>query len=131
MPAEKVKDRDNSNVMVSWALLSDGLEVDKLVTDNLAMEVKHTVLCMTGELNKVRLGYSDYFLEEPIRLLDETCMIIESLTLCCMLDVVGVVLSVGLCTLEEVDLNIWTMLPMGGMVLICYFHCCCHSKRVH
>jgi hypothetical protein len=86
---------DHQNVMVSRSLLMVGLAVDQLVDNQLAAEANRTAICTVGELNDARLGYSHYFLREPITLLDEACMSIESPVLRCMLDVVGDVLSTG------------------------------------
>jgi hypothetical protein len=112
---------DRQNVLVSWSLLSEGLAVDQLITDQLAVEADRTSICTVGELNDARLGYSHYFLREPITLLDEACMSVESPVLRCMLDVVGAVLSTGPRWLEDSDQDVWTMLPPGDWFQVCTF----------
>jgi hypothetical protein len=110
-PDANMEAQGHSNVTVTRALLMEGLEVDRLVTEQLAVEAQRTALCTAGELNEVWLGYLHYSLNEPLWFLDKTCMSTESPTLCCMLDVVRVVLSMGPCTSQDVDMDVWTMLP--------------------
>jgi hypothetical protein len=112
---------DHQNMMVSRALLSTGLAVDQLIDDQLAAEANRTAICTVGELNDARLGYSHYFLREPVTLLDEACMSIESPALQRMLDVVGAVLSTGPRWSADSDKDVWTMLPPSDWFRVCTF----------
>jgi hypothetical protein len=127
---------DLQNVMVARSLLSTGLAVDQLVTEQLAAEANRTNICMAGELNDARLGYSHYFLRELIVLLDKACMSVESPILRRMLDVVGAVLSTGPRWSEESDADVWTMLPPGDWFRVCTYitaamtHGCVRTKSI-
>jgi hypothetical protein len=112
---------DHQNVLVSQSLLMTGLAVDQLITDQLAAEANRTALCTVGELNDAWLGYSHHFLREPLTLLDEACMNMESPVLRCMLDVVGAVISMGPHWSEDSDRDVWTMLPPGDWFRVCTF----------
>jgi hypothetical protein len=112
---------EQQNVLVARSLLSTGLAVDQLITDQLAAEAARTNICTAGELNDAWLGYSHYFLREPITLLDEACLSVESPVLRRMLDVVGAVLSTGPRWSEDSDTDVWTMLPPGDWFRVCTY----------
>jgi hypothetical protein len=112
---------DQQNVLVARSLLSTGLAVDQLISDQMAAEAERTNICTAGELNDARLGYSHYFLREPITLLDEACMSVESPVLRRMLDVVGAVISTGPRWSEQSDTDVWTMLPPGDWFRVCTY----------
>jgi hypothetical protein len=112
---------DQQNVLVTRSLLSTGLAVDQLVTDQMAAEAARTNICTAGELNDAWLGYSHYFLREPITLLDEACVLVGSPILRRMLDVVGAVLSTGPRWSEDSDTDVWTMLPPGDWFRVCTY----------
>jgi hypothetical protein len=112
---------DQQNVLVARSLLSTGLAVDQLVTDQMAAEAERTNICTAGELNDARLGYSHYFLREPITLLDEACVSVESPILRRMLNVIGAVLSTGPRWSEDSDTDVWTMLPPGDWFRVCTY----------
>jgi hypothetical protein len=95
--------------------------VDQLISDQLAAEAACTNICTAGELNDARLGYSHYFLREPITLLDEACISLDSPVLKRMLDVVGAVLSTGPQWSEDSDRDVWTMLPLGDWFRVCTY----------
>jgi hypothetical protein len=97
---------EHQNVLMARSLLSTGLAVDQLITDQLAAEASRTNICTAGELNDARLGYSHYFLRELITLLDEACLSLESPILRRMLDVVGAVLSTGPRWSEDSDTDV-------------------------
>jgi hypothetical protein len=120
IPDEEVR-MNQQNVLVARSLLSTGLAVDQLITDQLVAEADRTNICTAGELNDARLGYSHYFLREPITLLDEACLSVESPVLRHMLDVVGAVLSTGPRWSEDSDVDVWTMLPPGDWFRVCTF----------
>jgi hypothetical protein len=120
IPDEEVR-MNQQNVLVTRSLLSTGLAVDQLITDQLVAEADRTNICTAGELNDARLGYSHYFLREPITLLDEACLSVESPVLRHMLDVVGAVLSTGPRWSEDSDVDVWTMLPPGDWFRVCTF----------
>jgi hypothetical protein len=112
---------ERQNVLVARSLLSTGLAVDQLITDQLAAEANCTNICTAGELNDARLGYSHYFLREPITLLDEACLSVESPVLRRMLDVVGAVISTGPRWSADSDTDVWTMLPPGDWFRVCTY----------
>jgi hypothetical protein len=120
IPDEEVR-LDRQNVLVARSLLSMGLAVDQLISDQLVAEANRTNICTAGELNDARLGYSHYFLREPLTLLDEACISVESPVLQRMLDVVGAVLSTGPRWSEDSDKDVWTMLPPGDWFRVCMY----------
>jgi hypothetical protein len=109
------------NVLVARSLLSTGLAVDQLISEQMAAEAARTNICTAGELNDARLGYSHYFLREPITLLDEACISVESPILRRMLDIVGAVLSTGPRWSQDSDTDVWMMLPPGDWFRVCTY----------
>jgi hypothetical protein len=72
-----------------------------------------TLLGTTNELNRVWEGFSHYFLDGPLMLLDEADLRVQSEDLCCMVDIVGAVLCAGPRLPKEAELDPFMALPLG------------------
>jgi hypothetical protein len=76
-------------------------------------EAEGALESITAELNRVREGFSHYFLREPLALLEDPSVPIESEHLRRMADIVGAVLSGGPRTMAEGEMDMWLALPPG------------------
>jgi hypothetical protein len=76
-------------------------------------EAEGALESITAELNRVREGFSHYFLREPLALLEDPSVPIESEHLRRMADIVGAVLSGGPRTMAEGEMDVWLALPPG------------------
>jgi hypothetical protein len=80
---------------------------------NAQQEAAGTLQGITDELNRVREGFSHYFLRDPLTLLDDPSVPIESEHLRRMADIVGAILSGGPRTTAEGENDVWAALPTG------------------
>jgi hypothetical protein len=76
---------------------------------------------ITDELNRVREGFSHYFLRDPLTLLDDPAVPVESEHLRRMADIIGAVLSGGPRTVSEGENDVWAALPPGDWFRLATF----------
>jgi hypothetical protein len=95
------------------AALTDGSVFNVKTMEEAHNEAKGALESITMELNRVREGFSHYFLREPLALLEDPSVPIESEHLCRMADIVGAVLSGGPRTMAEGETDVWSALPPG------------------
>jgi hypothetical protein len=95
------------------AALTDGSVFNVETMEEAHDEAKGALESITMELNRVREGFSHYFLREPLALLKDPSVPIESEHLCRMADIVGAVLSGGPRTMAEGETDVWSALPPG------------------
>jgi hypothetical protein len=84
-------------------------------------EAEGAFQAITDELNRVREGFSHYFLREPLTLLEDPAVPIESEHLRRMADIVGAVLSGGPRTIAEGESDVWAALPPGDWFRLATF----------
>jgi hypothetical protein len=84
-------------------------------------EAEGALVSITAELNRVREGFSHYFLRDPLALLDDPLVPIESAHLRRMADIVGAVLSGGPRTMAEGESDVWSALPPGNWYRLATF----------
>jgi hypothetical protein len=75
----------------------------------------------TDELNQVRLGFSHYYLRDPIHLVEDPSVPIESNYLRRMADIVGAVLCGGPCATTEVEEDVYGSLLPGDWFRLATF----------
>jgi hypothetical protein len=101
--------------------LSDGSVFTYANLDNAHEEAWTTLQGATDELNAVRLGFSHYFLRDPINLVEDPSIPIESNYLRRMADIVGAVLCGGPCSTEESDEDVYGSLLPGDWFRLATF----------
>jgi hypothetical protein len=101
--------------------LSDGSVFTYANLDNAHEEARTTLQGATDELNAVRLGFSHYFLRDPISLIEDPSIPIESDYLRRMADIVGAVLCGGPCSTEEGEEDVYGSLLPGDWFRLATF----------
>jgi hypothetical protein len=76
---------------------------------------------ITDELNRVREGFSHYFLRDPIELLEDPSIPIKAAHLRRAADIVAAVLSRGPRMVAEGSVDIWASLPSGDWFCLATF----------
>jgi hypothetical protein len=84
-------------------------------------EVEGALHGITDELNRVREGFSHYFLRDLLSLLDDPSVPVVSEHLRRMADIVGAVLSGGPRTAKEGENDVWVALPPGDWYRLATF----------
>jgi hypothetical protein len=103
------------------ANLSDGSVFTYANMENAHEEATATLLGATDELNNVRLGYAHYYLRDPIGLVVDPSVPIESNYLRRMADIVGAVLCGGPCTTDKSVEDIYSSLLPGDWFRLATF----------
>jgi hypothetical protein len=101
--------------------LSDGSVFTYANLDNAHEEARATLQGATDELNMVKLGFSHYFLRDPIHLIEDPSIPIKSNYLRRMADIVGAVLCGGPCSTEESDEDVYGSLLPGDWFRLATF----------
>jgi hypothetical protein len=101
--------------------LTDGSVFNFKFMREAQIEAEGALTGITDELNCVREGFSHYFLREPLSLLDDPPVPIESAHLRRMADIFGAVLSGGLRTAKEGKNDVWAALPTGDWYRLATF----------
>jgi hypothetical protein len=91
--------------------LTDGSVFNVEVMEEAQREAEVTFQGITDELNRVREGFSHYFLRDPLTLLEDPPVPVESGHLRRMADIIGAVLSGGPRTSAEGENDVWAALP--------------------
>jgi hypothetical protein len=76
---------------------------------------------ITDELNRVREGFSHYFLNDPLTILEDPPIPVESAHLRRMADIIGAVISGGPRTAAEGENDVWATLPTGDWFRLATF----------
>jgi hypothetical protein len=84
-------------------------------------EVSTTLQGATDELNSVRMGFSHYFLRDPIKLVKDPSIPVESIYLQKMADIVGAILCGGPCTTNESEDDVYASLLPGDWFCLATF----------
>jgi hypothetical protein len=84
-------------------------------------EAEGALQAITDELNRVREGFSHYFLRDPLTLLEDPAVPVESEHLRRMADIIGAVLSGGPRTVSEGENDVWAALPPGDWFRLASF----------
>jgi hypothetical protein len=84
-------------------------------------EAEGALQAITDELNRIREGFSHYFLRDPLTLLEDPAVPVESEHLRRMADIVGAVLSGGPRTISEGENDVWAALPPGDWFRLASF----------
>jgi hypothetical protein len=101
--------------------LTDGLVFNVDTMREAHEEAEGALASITAELNRVREGFSHYFLRDPLTLLEDPSVPVESEHLRRMADIVGAVLSGGLRTMAEGETDVWLALPPGDWYRLATF----------
>jgi hypothetical protein len=101
--------------------LSDGSVFTYANLDTAHEEAEASLHGATDELNQVRLGFSHYFLRDPINLVEDPSVPIESNYLRRMADIVGAVLCGGPCATSESDEDVYGSLLPGDWFRLATF----------
>jgi hypothetical protein len=101
--------------------LSDGSVFTYANLDNAHEEAVTTLQGATDELNRVRLGFSHYYLRDPIHLVEDPSIPIESNYLRRMADIVGAVLCGGPCSTDESEEDVYGSLLPGDWFRLATF----------
>jgi hypothetical protein len=101
--------------------LSDGGVFTYDNMDNAHEEASTTLQGATDELNSVRLGFSHYFLRDPISLVEDPSIPVESVYLRKMADIVGAVLCGGPCNTNESEEDAYASLLLGDWFRLATF----------
>jgi hypothetical protein len=93
--------------------LTDGSVFNYEMMREAHVEAQAAMVGITDELNRVREGYTHYFLRDPLTLLDDPAVPVESEHLRRMADIVAAVLSGGPKMAKEGENDVWAGLPLG------------------
>jgi hypothetical protein len=96
---------------LATAPLTDGSVFNVEVMEDAQREAETTFQGITDELNRVREGFSHYFLRDPLTLLEDPPVPVESEHLRHMADIIRAVLSGGPHTQAEGENDVWAALP--------------------
>jgi hypothetical protein len=122
--SEPVREPRETNVILrqfATTDLSDGSVFTYANLDNAHEEANTTLQGATDELNRVRLGFSHYYLRDPINLVEDPSIPIESNYLRRMADIVGAVLCGGPCSTDKSDEDVYGSLLPGDWFRLATF----------
>jgi hypothetical protein len=89
--------------------------------DNAHEEAAATLQGATDELSKVRMGFAHYFLRDPLALVEDPSVPVESDYLRKMVDIVGAVLCGGPCSTLESDEDVYSSILPGDWFCLATF----------
>jgi hypothetical protein len=101
--------------------LSDGSVFTYANLDNAREEATTALQGATDELSSVRVGFAHYFLRDPITLVDDPSVPVESDYLRKMADIVGAVLCGGPCDTSESEEDIYASILPGDWFRLATF----------
>jgi hypothetical protein len=101
--------------------LTDGKVFMYANMDNAHEEAIATLQGATDELSSVRLGFAHYYLRDPLALVDDPSVPVESEYLRKMADVVGAVLCGGPCPMEESHDDVYSSILPGDWFRLATF----------
>jgi hypothetical protein len=101
--------------------LTDGSVFNTEMMADAHIEAEEALVGITDELNRVREGFTHYFLRDPLVLLDDPTVQVESEHLRRMADIVRAVLSGGPRTEKEGDSDVWAAFPPGDWYRLATF----------
>jgi hypothetical protein len=106
---------------LATAPLTDGGVFNTEVMEEVQREAEATFQGITDELNRVREGFSHYFPRDPLTILEDPPVPVESAHLRRMADIIGAVLSGGPRTFAEGENDVWVALPPGDWFCLSTF----------
>jgi hypothetical protein len=101
--------------------LTDGKVFTYANMDNAHEEAITTLQGATDELSSVRMGFAHYFLRDPLALVEDPSIPVESEYLRKMADVVGAVLCGGPCSTEESSEDVYSSILPGDWFRLATF----------
>jgi hypothetical protein len=122
--SEPVNDRPDSKAILHQFATTDLSDGSVFTYDNLDRaheEAEASLAGATDELNQVRLGFSHYFLRDPISLVDDPSVPINSNYLRRMADIVGAVLCGGPCATSESEEDVYGSILPGDWFRLATF----------
>jgi hypothetical protein len=112
-----------NNILRKFATanLTDGSVFTYANLDNAHEEAVTTLQGATDELSSVRLGFAHYYLRDPLALVEDPSVPVESEYLRKMADVVGAVLCGGPCSTSESDEDVYSSILPGDWFRLATF----------
>jgi hypothetical protein len=103
------------------ANLNDGKVFTYANMDTAHEEAAATLQGATDELSRVRMGFAHYFLRDPLALVEDPSVPVESEYLRKMADIVGAVLCGGPCPMEESNDDVYSSILPGDWFRLATF----------
>jgi hypothetical protein len=119
--AEGLKGSNTILRKFAMADLTDGKVFTYANMDVAHEEAATTIQGATDELSRTRLGFAHYYLRDPLSLVEDPSVPIESEYLRKMADVVGAVLCGGPCSTEESDGDVYSSILPGDWFRLATF----------
>jgi hypothetical protein len=101
--------------------LSDGKVFTYANMDAAREEAVSTLQDATDELSDLRVGFSHYFLRDPLSLVEDPSVPVESEYLRKMADIVGAVLCGGPCSTSEAEVDVYSSILPGDWFRLATF----------
>jgi hypothetical protein len=111
--------------------LTDGKVFTYDNMDSAHEEAITTLQDATDELSDLRVGFAHYFLRDPLSLVEDPSVPVESEYLRKMADIVGAVLCGGPCSTSESDGDVYSSILPRRLVPVSNLHGGLHRKRLH
>jgi hypothetical protein len=115
--------RDANSILRKFATadLSDGKVFTYANMDAAREEAISTLQDATDELSSLRMGFAHYFLRDPLSLVDDPSVPVESEFLRKMVDIVGAVLCGGPCSTSEAEGDVYSSILPGDWFRLATF----------
>jgi hypothetical protein len=122
-PVTGGKPSHDNEVLRKFALtdLSDGSVFTYANMDTAHEEAIASIQGTTEELSSVRLGFAHYYLRDPLSMVEDPSVPVESTYLRKMADIVGAVLCGGPCSKEESIEDVYASTPAGDWFRLATF----------